>query len=158
MLFMCMGLLRRKYLQKCCVFLILRLREFTWFHNWWLAKSWTPIVEQLFHNWSISLISSCPLWDTSLFWYCSTNGDWPNFGLLLWNSSSTVGVFDFDRCSTIGDLMFHKWGGKLFHNGIWHFFFFLIEIIFFSYFGMIRVNQSYVNFWQPVIRSFWHWF
>ena len=69
MLFMCMGLLRRKYLPKCCIFLILRLREFTWFHNWWLAKSWTPIVEQLFHNWSISLISSCPLWNKSLFWW-----------------------------------------------------------------------------------------
>ena len=69
MLFMCMGLLRRKYLTKCCIFLILRLREFTWFHNWWLAKSWTPVVEQLFHNRRISLISSCPLWNTSLFWW-----------------------------------------------------------------------------------------
>ena len=38
-LFMCMGLLRSKYWQIWCVFLILRLREFTWFHNWWLAKS-----------------------------------------------------------------------------------------------------------------------
>ena len=23
------------------------------FHKWWLAKFWTPIVEQLFHSWSI---------------------------------------------------------------------------------------------------------
>ena len=23
------------------------------FHDWWLAKFWTPIVEQLFHSWSI---------------------------------------------------------------------------------------------------------
>ena len=112
-------------------FLILRLREFTWFHDRSLAKFWTPIVEQLFHIWAISLISGCLSWDTSLFWPVGSIKDW-------W--------CDFDICSTIGHLMFHKWGENLFHDRIWLFSFFLIEIIFFSYLGMIKVNQSYVNF------------
>ena len=135
MLFVCMALPGRKYLQKCCIFLNSAIKEFTWFHDWWLAKSWSPIVEQLFHSWAISLISGALSWDTSLFW--------PSPPHLLFKMCPTRGHI---IRSTIGHLMFHRWGGKLFHDRICLFLFFLIEIIFFSYFGMTRVNQSYVNF------------
>ena len=116
MLFVCMALPGRKYLQKCCIFLNSAIKEFTWFHDWWLAKSWSPIVEQLFHSWAISLISGALSWDTSLFW--------PSPHTSCSKCVPLEVIYYFDIRSTIGHLMFHRWGGKLFHDRICLFFIF----------------------------------
>ena len=122
------GTSKNKIFTEMLCFLNSVIKEFTWFHDWWLAKSWTPIVEQLFHSWSISLISGCLLWDTSLL------------------------LFHGIHCSIIGEPLFHscfvikKWFWHTFHDrtlnvpqmggncstmGFDFFYFFLIEIIFF---------------------------
>ena len=110
------GTSKKKIFTEMLCFLNSVIKEFTWFHDWWLAKSWTPIVEQLFHSWAISLISGCLSWHTSLFWPVGSIKDW-------W--------CDFDICSTIGHLMFHKWGENLFHDRIWLFSFFSVRNNFF---------------------------
>ena len=72
------------------------LREFILFRNWWLAKFWTPIVEQLFHSWSIWVWQvfhnwglnvpqmggkTVPQWDLTFFLFSDRN----NFFFILWD-------------------------------------------------------------------------